>query len=250
MSRFILIIQFLTRIPININIDFKEGDLPKGIIYFPIVGLIIGIFNVLIYFIASKIAGGLFPLIASITANIIITGGLHVDGLADTCDGIYSSRKKDKMLEIMRDSRVGTNGVIAIFLDLALRITLLANLNGSYILKAIVISPVMGRIMLALLAFKSNYARNDSGLGNLFIGKITLYRILTSSIISFIIITIFMGFKSIIVIGAIIILSVLYKRYMNSKIGGMTGDTLGSGNEIAEIISILIIVAMRRYTLI
>lgn len=250
MSRFILIIQFLTRIPININIDFKEDDLPKGIIYFPIVGLIIGIFDGLIYFLASKVAGGLFPLIASIAANIIITGGLHVDGLADTCDGIYSSRRKDRMLEIMRDSRVGTNGVIAIFLDLALRITLLANLNGSYILKTIVLSPVMGRTMLSLVAFKSNYARKDSGLGNLFVGKVTFYRILISSIISFIIMTMFIGFKSIIVIGAIIILSVLYKRYMHSKIGGMTGDTLGAGNEIAEIIFILIIVAMRRYAFI
>ena len=125
MKIFILMIQFFTRIPINKELDIKREDFSKGIIYFPLVGLLVGCVNGLVYFMTSKVLGGWIPLIALLISNIFVTGALHLDGLADTCDGLFSARKKEKMLEIMRDSRIGTNGAIALFVSLLLKLSLI-----------------------------------------------------------------------------------------------------------------------------
>ena len=117
MRYFLITLQFLTRIPANKDLKASEEDFAKGIAYFPIVGLIIGVFNLTVLITASKVLGGVFPVICCLIAGTAITGGIHVDGLADTCDGIFSSRSRDRMLEIMRDSRIGTIGTIEILFD-------------------------------------------------------------------------------------------------------------------------------------
>ena len=101
MKRFILILQFLTRIPIKLNVGFDD-EFYKSIVYFPLVGFVIGILSYLIGWISMLLFE---PFIASIIitlAGVLITGGLHIDGLGDTFDAIYSYRDKEKMLEIMK----------------------------------------------------------------------------------------------------------------------------------------------------
>jgi adenosylcobinamide-GDP ribazoletransferase len=84
MRIFILTLQFLTRIPINADMKATEEDFSKGVVYFPVVGLVIGSFNLLVLVFASKLLGGIFPLVCCCLAGTAITGALHVDGLADT----------------------------------------------------------------------------------------------------------------------------------------------------------------------
>ncbi|MCJ7688103.1 MAG: adenosylcobinamide-GDP ribazoletransferase, partial [Clostridiaceae bacterium] len=151
MKKFILMIQFFTRIPINMEIDIKDDDFAKGIVYFPIVGLVIAIVNVLTYLLFAKVSTGLLPVVMAVLANVIITGALHVDGLADTCDGIYSARKKERMLEIMKDSRLGTNGAVAILFDLILRITILSSISEIHIIKVILVTTIISKTMVAVL---------------------------------------------------------------------------------------------------
>ncbi|MDU4935864.1 MAG: adenosylcobinamide-GDP ribazoletransferase, partial [Peptostreptococcaceae bacterium] len=121
MKRFISILQFMTRIPININVGFDE-EFHKTLSYFPLVGLVLGVLELLI----GKISLMIFdPFITSLIITlsaVILTGGLHIDGLGDTFDALYSYRDKEKMLEIMKDSRLGTNSLLAVMFLLLFKI--------------------------------------------------------------------------------------------------------------------------------
>lgn len=250
MKGFILTLQFLTRIPINISLDVKEEDFIKGVKFFPVIGLIIGLINLLAYMLCSAVLPHTAAVILAVLSNIMITGALHIDGLADTCDGIFSARKRDRMLEIMKDSRIGTNGAVGIFFDLALRISLLLSLNEIHIVKALVISPVLSRTFMVVLMHYSVYARAEGGLGNMYIGKVGLIDTVITVIICVIISVSLLGYTGAIIIALNLLFILLYKIYITSKLGGMTGDTLGAGNEIIELLAIMIISIIERYAFI
>ncbi|KEI00416.1 adenosylcobinamide-GDP ribazoletransferase [Clostridium botulinum] len=250
MKNLILMIQFFTRIPINIEIDVKEDSFAKGIGYLPIVGLIIGMFNVATYIIASKLTTGMFPIVVALLANTMITGAFHIDGLADTCDGIFSSRKKERMLEIMKDSRVGTNGAIAIVFDFMFRWCLLSSLSEKYTLIAIVMAPVVAKTIVTLLMCFSVYARKEGGLGGVFLEKVKPFRVVIAFVICISLGCLVLGYKFLFILIITVAIMKMYKKLIYSKIDGMTGDTLGAANEIAEITFTLILLVFWRYYLI
>ncbi|KEH85532.1 MULTISPECIES: adenosylcobinamide-GDP ribazoletransferase [Clostridium] len=245
MKNLILMIQFFTRIPINIEIDVKEDSFAKGISYLPLVGLIIGGFNAIVYFVSSKFILGTLPIVLALLANTIITGAFHIDGLADTCDGIFSSRKKERMLEIMKDSRVGTNGAIAIVFDFMLRYAVLNSLNKKYIIIALILSPVVAKTVVTLLMCFSVYARKEGGLGGVFVGKVKPFRVIVAFIISISIGYVLIGYKYIALLLVTVLFIEIYKKLIYSKIDGMTGDTLGAANEIGEIIFMLALLCFK-----
>jgi adenosylcobinamide-GDP ribazoletransferase len=247
MKKFLLMIQFFTRIPINKEIDIKEDDFARAIVYFPVVGLIIAIVNVLTYLIFAKISSGILPIVMTVLANVLITGALHVDGLADACDGIFSARKKERMLEIMKDSRLGTNGAIAIFFDLILRVVLLSTVSETHIIKVILVTTIISKTMVAVLAFIS--PKRETGLGSLFVGVVSkkdmLIILLICGISSFLI----LGQGAIVIIGLNIVLMIIFRNYILSKLGVITGDILGAANEISEITVLVIFTIMQRFLL-
>jgi len=244
MRIFIITLQFLTRIPINKDLRASEEDFAKGVSFFPLVGLIIGAFDLAILIAASKLLGGLFPLICCLLAETAITGALHTDGLADTCDGIFSSRTRDKMLEIMRDSRIGSNGTIAIIFDYLLRLSLLSMLNGKGLYFAVLLSPVAAKTLMVMLMKTSKYARSGSGLGGLYLEKQTMGATILAVIIGLAIILGFMGIWGIADFGVCALVGFLYRSFIYSKLKGMTGDTLGAANELLEVFFILTIAAI------
>jgi len=249
MKNFVLMLQFFTRLPININLEVKEEDFPKGIIYFPLVGLVIGLINAIAYSLFSMVFSNLLSIIFITLVNVLITGALHLDGLADTCDGIFSARKKERMLEIMKDSRLGTNGAIAICFDLFLRIAIISSIPKEYILVAIVVSNVISRTMLVLLCFISKYARPEGGMGNLFIGKISKKNLVITLVLGLIISILLFNYRGVLLIAITSLFILLFNRYITSKIGGITGDILGAANELVELLVLLAFVVLSRYGL-
>lgn len=241
MKALILTIQFLTRIPIPITIEVNDETFIKGVSFYPIVGFIIGGINGGIYLLASKIAEGFFPIICSVLSNILITGGLHVDGLADTCDGIYSARPREKMLEIMKDSRLGTNGALAICFDLLFRLSLLWILPQSIRIYMILVTPILAKTVVALLLRISAYARK-SGLAGMYLGKMRTSPVAAAFIFGGFLSYWIIGLKGVLLILILCIGAILFEKYMQNKLGGMTGDTLGAANELFEIISLLCMV--------
>ena len=143
MKRFISILQFMTRIPININVGFDE-EFHKTLSYFPLVGLVLGVLELLI----GKISLMIFdPFITSLIITlsaVILTGGLHIDGLGDTFDALYSYRDKEKMLEIMKDSRLGTNSLLAVMFLLLFKIGFIYSIINKGLLWLVMFMPILG----------------------------------------------------------------------------------------------------------
>lgn len=243
MKRFVLMLQFLTRIPININLEVDEEDFFEGIIYFPLVGLIIGMFVVSSYYLGLKLSGKLLGAVFAVVTEIFITGGLHLDGLADAFDGIYSNRPKDQVLEIMKDSRLGTNGALALIVLLLLKIVLINDLTIPNAYPILLLMPVFSRLNVVFASRIAKPARTQ-GMGNLFIGRVKTRQLITAIIIAVIPSLVFI--RIIPAIGLLIVFALWYVRHISNKIDGMTGDTLGALCELSELVLLLCIILILR----
>ncbi len=229
-------LQFFTRIPIKIRLAATAEDYGKGLVFAPFVGLNIGA-------ILAAVSYGLlyiFPssVVAAITLviYIIITGGLHLDGLGDTFDGIFSNRSKERILEIMRDSRVGTNAVLAVVSVLLLNYAALSQINSAYFIRIILLMPMAGRIGSLVSAAVSTYARRGEGLGKSFIDFCGKKELFWGLLIYIIISLLTFDYKMWIVLAVPPISALLLIKWLSSKIGGATGDILGAVCELNQCI--------------
>ncbi|WPC75898.1 adenosylcobinamide-GDP ribazoletransferase [Vibrio porteresiae] len=250
MKLFFATLQFMSRIPVpqhwTDGFEFKESY--KGIIYFPWVGLILGALAAFVTHIAAdylQLGNGVSAVIY-VLMMAILTGGLHLDGLADTCDGIFSARTRERMLEIMKDSRIGTHGTLALIFGLLLKVVVVAKLlqmspHAGY--ATLIIAPVVSRALMSVLMYEQEYAR-ENGLGNIFIGKISGQAYLITLLTSFILLFFAVGGMAFAVFILSYLFSLLYRYYINHSLGGQTGDTLGAGNELFEIIVLLCAASM------
>ena len=249
MKRFIGILQFLTRIPIRVNIGFDE-EFHKTMYYFPLVGFVLGTLYFIIGLVSSFLFDSYITSINILIATVILTGGLHLDGVGDTFDGIYSYRDKEKILEIMKDSRLGTNAMLSILFLILIKLGLTYSIVQSGQLYNLIFMPVFARMAIVVACYKSVTPRKN-GMGNVFIGKPSLRMILTG-IVYTVILAIIIGIflfnlnsldlaKVIAFIPIMIILSRLFVRYIYSKIDGITGDILGCTTELMEVIYLIYI---------
>ncbi|MGE4283628.1 MAG: adenosylcobinamide-GDP ribazoletransferase, partial [Clostridia bacterium] len=230
-KKIILMIQFLTQIPIPVNLDANEEDFGKGLAFGPLIGLLIGAFITATYYAAGLVSPGLFAAAVTMIFYAFITGGLHIDGLGDTFDGLFSNRSKERILEIMRDSRVGTNAVIGIVSMFLLNIACIAEFQADTAIKILLLMPVIGRLGSVCSAGMSKYARSGSGLGKAFIDYCGIKQIIIGTIISGIIAFMLFNVKGFVFVVATIVFTYLFVRFVTARIGGMTGDTCGAACE-------------------
>ena len=238
LRQLILMIQFLTRIPIKATLKITEKDFAKGFAFAPLVGLIIGAILFLIYKLTILILPLSIVSILLVISYLLLTGGLHFDGLGDTFDGIFSGRAKERVMEIMKDSRVGTYAVLVtvcvILLDIALIYTLLQN-DMSIVL---VLFPVAGRLSCTIGAGAFSHA-GDAGLGKSFIERCGIWQIIIGTV-TMLIAHFFIGSIWLMALGAgVAIISYLINLYFSKKISGVTGDILGASCELSQSIYLL-----------
>ena len=162
MKSFLTALQFLTRIHLTEQRVWTDEDFGRAVVYFPLVGLLIGVILACINGAFGLFFSPLFTAVLTVAVWFFITGGLHADGDMDTADGLFSGRGRERMLEIMKDSRVGANGVIAFFFLAALKIVSLAELLQPWPL--LIAVPAAARFAALVSIFKFPYARSE-GLG-------------------------------------------------------------------------------------
>ncbi|NEW08189.1 adenosylcobinamide-GDP ribazoletransferase [Paenibacillus sp. SYP-B3998] len=257
--------QFLTRLPIPVQIEYTGQVFRRSVVFYPLAGLVIG----LILFFAGQ---GLRFMMPAMPAAVLLlglwvflTGGLHLDGLMDTADGILSHRPLEQMLEIMKDSRVGAMGVIVCVLHLLLKFSLLFSMLGSEQggWKAasffLVMIPIWSRWFMVVAIYGWPYARRESGLGSLFHG-VTKGYVALSTVGALLVTTIAaaIGHSRLtallgavpawsFVIGFFVLTFLggyLAAVYISRKLGGLTGDTYGALNELLEAFLLLVAVAV------
>lgn len=240
---FLSALQFLTILPITLK---QKADDRKTAIMFPVAGLVIGI----ILYISNIVFRLLFPGMLADTIVVliwvIITGGLHLDGLSDLADGVMGGKKdKQRILDIMKDSRIGAMGAIAIAMFLILKVTALHDVLFYIKGGTLLVLPVIARAGIVLLARLLPYARQE-GTGKNFVQQINTQIVLITAGMAFIA-SLFLLWKGIVVFACIYTFIYLFHLYLKRRIGGITGDMLGAGCEISELLGLLIIVSLGKF---
>ena len=243
---FLISLQFLTRIPVNLSRPFETKNIARSMAYFPAVGLLLGIFIAALHVSLSNILPGSVCDLIVIAAMVLITGNMHGDGLMDTADGIYSGKPPEHILEIMRDSRVGSHGVMAGTLVLLAKLVLLGQIPPEAKWMVLILMPVVGRWAQVYCAAVYPYARSGEGTGG-FTDFVGIREVLWASLTVLVTGVFLFQLKSSILAGAAFAGTAAIGRYMSQKIGGMTGDTLGAVNELVEVLVLVILLIILQF---
>lgn len=230
---FLAALQFLSILPIRTQ--FETVEIGRSTPFFPIVGLLIGgTVAVLDHFLFNAYFPPAVSSVLSVAALAAVSGGLHLDGLADTADGFLSSRPKERILEIMRDSRIGTMGAIALIAILGLKVAALASALDPLRWRALVLAPLAGRCMLVVAMSRAPYARPGGGLAGVFLENRKVWHVLCALIILTGTAYALTNWRGLLIAAGCVVVATTFSAYSRRKIGGITGDTLGAVCEIVE----------------
>lgn len=232
----ILALQFLTRIPINKNIDFNHENIRRSTYFFPYIGALLGALAALSYYVLKPLNADIASFV-TVLIIIVLTGGLHLDGLSDTADGFYSARDKEKMLVIMKDSRIGAFGVISLVLIILFKYIIISNLTD-HVGLALILSLANSRLVVLIQMAYKKTAR-PGGLGELFHNS-SPEKYILASIIQYVIIISIINIKFLIPLIGTIILGEIITKITYKKIDGFTGDVYGATIELSEALSLLL----------
>lgn len=202
-------------------------------------GGIIGALTAGLYLVAGAYLPRSVMGVLLVALPLFITGGIHFDGLMDTCDGLFSGRSRERSLEIMRDSRVGSMGVMAGILNVMLRYSILVELPGAILPALLVGQAVTGRWVMTMALHFFPYARKD-GLGQGFTADKRIINIALGSLLALLIIWLTTGAAGMLIALTAVVLSLLIAVWAARKLGGLTGDVYGALNEVAENIFLLL----------
>ncbi|WP_338556116.1 adenosylcobinamide-GDP ribazoletransferase [Paenibacillus sp. KS-LC4] len=242
-------IQFLTRIPVPVTVPFEPQVLARSAVYFSIAGALIGgIVTLSFTAIQSWLPAGPGAVLL-LALWLALSGALHMDGWMDTADGVLSHRSRERMLEIMKDSRVGAMGVIAAVLLLLFKFTvlyeLLSHTESVYVLPLLVIIPLWSRWWMAAAIVIWPSAREGEGIGALFQAT-KLRHVWTGFVLTFLLACgiglafgLPLGTSAFTAAGAAAVTmatGTLMSFWLARKLGGLTGDTYGAMNEAIEAI--------------
>jgi adenosylcobinamide-GDP ribazoletransferase len=210
--------------------------------FFPVVGVLIG-------GVAAAVTYGVDQILPVLPASVVVvlwllasSAGLHMDGLADTADGLLSSRPRERVLEIMRDSHIGTMGVIAVVGVLLLKVALLSSIDGSWRWRMVFLAPIAGRCALLLVMSLFPYARQEGGLGTIFRSQGRGAALLAAwAVVVLFAAGWFCGsYRGLAVSVAALVAALLLAWYVLRRIGGYTGDSLGATSELVEVVPFLV----------
>lgn len=233
-------IMFITILPAGKGNEFS----PTGMIrFFPVVGLILGLILLCTDWIASLFWHS--PVVALLDVLLLVglTGAFHLDGLGDAADGLFSHRSRERALEIMKDSRTGMMGLVAIFCSLAVKIA------GIYSVKEVCSSVDTALLLLIIPAYARagmlfgirffKYGRTGTGTGHdLFEKRLPMGDFLWLAVP--VVFSLFLGFRAVCINGAFALCVFLVLDFYKRKMGCITGDMLGAMTEVTEAILFLV----------
>lgn len=234
---FIVALQFLTRFQLSNRFDVTVEDLGRSVGCFPLVGAVIGFFLAGFSILAAEFIPTSFFAVVLILLEIVITGGLHCDGLMDTMDGIFSGRSQARMLEIMKDSRVGAYGVMGFGVFLLAKWSLLTELLRDASAPALFMMPVIGRFAAATAICVFPYRRIE-GLGKAFAEYAGPSALCTALAVT-LIFTLPFGWGGVCCLVVAGGFALALAGYVHGLLGGLTGDTYGFIIEMTEVVVLM-----------
>lgn len=232
-----LAVSFLSvfRLPFTPSRMAAPVELAKSFSWFPLVGLLLGVcITAPAYLMRNAPPLVLAVLITALLAAL--TRGLHLDGLADVMDGVGGGHTPERRLEIMKDSRTGPFGALALIFAVLFKVAALHTLILSHCWPAMLLVPALSRLAMVLGAYKMPYARSTGGLAKPFLEHMAFPQLLIATMLSLAFLILFdLHFAAFAL--SVVILSAGLARYLARRwLGGMTGDVLGALNEITEVV--------------
>lgn len=254
---FFTALMFYTRIPCPSFTDHSPDMINKATRYFPLVGWVVGIISFVIYWLSSFLFGTDIAAILSLLAGVLTTGAFHEDGLADVYDGFGGGWTKEKILLIMKDSRVGAYGVIALIFSFTLKFFALNNLIGHtaqypwFVIALFFITyHALARLTAVSIVFTEQYSRDDETSKVKPIAKAHTYKeIVGAFFFGLMPLAILMYFipQFILVLLPLLVLRIYSAAYFRKWIDGYTGDCLGAVEQFAELITLLTFLALWKF---
>ena len=234
-------LRFFTRLPLPVAQD-AERPLSAAAIGFPVAGLVIGALVALVWVAAVPLLPALPAAGLAIAAGLIITGALHEDGLSDCADGLGGGSTRERALEIMRDSRIGAFGAAALILTIGLRWVALGEFGLLEGVWALLTAHTVSRTaILPALAF-SSYARKE-GLGTTVADGISTPQLAMAIAVAMLLAILFGGLAGLIAALLALAAAFAFLKYLETRLGGYTGDGLGAMQQIAEVTAVLALCA-------
>jgi adenosylcobinamide-GDP ribazoletransferase len=243
MRLYIIAMQFLTIIPLPFELEWRKDDLGRSLALFPLAGLTIGaLLAGLNWLIAPWLSRPLTDALL-ITALAAMTGALHLDGLADVCDGIAARGSRERFLAVMKDSNVGAIGAVGLVLGLLLKWQALVAVPAELKWQTLLLFPVMARFCQVQTIVGARNARQD-GLGSAIMAGAGVGRLLVAGAVTLAIAWLLLGLNGVILLAGAMLAAWLIRAWFNRKIGGITGDVIGCINELVEILALIMISAL------
>lgn len=231
---FFTALMFYTRIPCPKWVTHDPEYLNKATRYFPLMGWIVGGACAAVFYGADYLLNTPIALLLSIAAGIFITGAFHEDGFADVCDGFGGGWTKEKILDIMKDSRTGAYGVIGVCMILLLKYTALLSIPYAAIAVVLIAGHSFSRLCAVLVVASSSYVRENEDAKAKPLAKTITKREIIPALCFGIIPLFFLGLHSVAVVAPLIATWYL-RRYFHKWIGGYTGDCLGTVQQVTEV---------------
>lgn len=241
---FLNALMFFTRIPCPRFTEYSEAIMSKTLRYYPLTGFIVAAITAGVLWLALLVMPVPVAVTIALTVSVLVTGAFHEDGLADFVDGFGGGWSRDRILEIMKDSRIGTFGTIALILLFALKIVALISLPVEKLPAIIIAAYCVSRVFPSLLVKTSVYARKNEGKAFFSRNGIDWKSIVIISVTGFIPMILF-NYRFVILYTALsLAFLAAFRHYLHRRIGGYTGDTLGAVQQITELIFYLLLTAV------
>lgn len=230
--------MFLTRLPVGSLPAFRTEWLAQSMIYFPLIGALVGSASAAVaWLLFGHVSIWLVVLVALLT-SVLVTGGFHEDALADAADGLVGGQTVERRMEIMKDSRVGTYGVLALWFSLSAKLICLHDLalhDFPQLLALLIAAHALARVSSVALLYALPYVQHQgaksAGFAQVSWG-VLLFNLLAGTVFAVVLLGPFLGLAC---LGALAVLTLATGCYFRSKIGGISGDCLGAAIQIVEL---------------
>jgi adenosylcobinamide-GDP ribazoletransferase len=243
MRLFLIAFQFLTIVPLPFSVRCEQEDLGRSMTFFPLVGLAIGALLVGADFLLAPVLPRSVVDLLLVVLLSVVTGGLHLDGLSDVCDGLAARGSRERFLDVMKDSRVGAVGAVALVLALGLKYQALLAVPLPQKREVLLFFPLAARFAQVQMTVGSKRARTD-GLGFAFIGGVGLLQLALAFACTVAAAYGLLGLNGIYCTLGLYLLTWGIKSWSHRRLGGITGDVIGCASELNEISCLLLLLAL------
>ena len=240
---FWLALQFLTVLPAPRSSRVSSASLGRSLSFFPLTGLILGAILAVLDYGLGLIMPEPVTSALLVAALAVLTGAHHLDGVADTCDGLTAGKSREERLRLMSEPGVGALGVVGVGLVLLLKF---AGLSSAGVWPVVLVMPVLGRWTAVWAIFAFPYARS-SGMGLAYKEGVHWYDVVLATATALLVTAFVLSWKGALLMLALGLVMLGVARYFVSRFGGLTGDTYGALIELSEVVMLLLVAGGSRF---